>query len=309
MIGRSNGSSVLHLPFNSLPLTYATAAKQSPLTSKICPSHISPYRSATEDTCTHLLFKSYCYYYYLKGPTAVVKLDPRDTPPPLHFSPLTSEQERSSTADTTPVGTPNTFDYNFRRRSDKERDKERESLPSYFRKSFGFAGNPTSYVDSALLESDVEDNTFPLFQDSTDSEPNMATRVTPVNIATSSNSLNPSRRHHTSNLTSALQSTSGNETRPTPSMSISNGRGPHNGATHRDSLSSGIAPSGSHCGSGAQPISMNSASRERPRRESLASSMVSGMSWGGVSVGSFIRDEYGTLQSPQCSLGRPAYNG
>lgn len=29
----------------------------------------------------------------------------------------------------------------------------------------------------------------------------------------------------------------------------------------------------------------------RPRRESLAGSLVGGMSWGGVSVGSWIRDE------------------
>lgn len=32
--------------------------------------------------------------------------------------------------------------------------------------------------------------------------------------------------------------------------------------------------------------------REKPRRESLAGSLVGGMSWGGVSVGSWIRDEF-----------------
>lgn len=52
----------------------------------------------------------------------------------------------------------------------------------------------------------------------------------------------------------------------------------------------GIA--GSQSGSGAQPISVNAPSREKPRRESLAGSMVTGMSWGGNSVGSWIRDEY-----------------
>lgn len=45
-------------------------------------------------------------------------------------------------------------------------------------------------------------------------------------------------------------------------------------------------------GAGARPISMESANRERPRRESQAGSMMGGMSWGGVSVGSWIRDEY-----------------
>lgn len=100
-----------------------------------------------------------------------------------------------------------------------------------------------------------------------------------------------SRGRHTSNLTSALQSTCGNEIRPTPAMNISNGKGPHSGFGRRDSLTTALAASGSHHGSGAQPISMSNANRERPRRESLAGSMVSGMSWGGVSVGSWVRDE------------------
>ncbi|KAG9238076.1 hypothetical protein BJ875DRAFT_368662 [Amylocarpus encephaloides] len=45
---------------------------------------------------------------------------------------------------------------------------------------------------------------------------------------------------------------------------------------------------------GAKPISMNIPNRHqdgRPRRESLAGSLVQGMSWGGVSVGSWIRDD------------------
>lgn len=148
---------------------------------------------------------------------------------------MTSEQERSSTADTTPVGTPKTLYHGFRRRTDKEKD-----LSSYYRRA-------ASYVDSALLESDSDDS-FPLFED-------MAPIVSP-------------RRPQKSNLTSALKSC---EAIPAVNM-----------ADYDDPMSI----------SGSQPISVSNSNRSRPRRESLAGSMLSGMSFGGISVGSFVRDEY-----------------
>jgi transcription factor SFP1 len=44
-------------------------------------------------------------------------------------------------------------------------------------------------------------------------------------------------------------------------------------------------------GNGTKPISMSGSARDKGRRESLAGSLVGGMSWGGVSVGSWIRDD------------------
>jgi transcription factor SFP1 len=79
-------------------------------------------------------------------------------------------------------------------------------------------------------------------------------------------------------------------------MNISNGnsKGLSNGSGHLDSVSGGAPAMGSHYG-GAQPISMDGSNRKNARRESIASSLVGGMSWGGVSVGSWIRDEYGLV--------------
>ena len=205
-------------------------------------------------------------------------LDSRDTPPPLHFSPAASDRDRSSTADTTPISTPRAFATGFPRKSDKE------NLFSWHYKHGGFTGHTSSYVDSTLLESDFEDSTFPLFD-----EPSvglaMGSRSSPIEIATPSGPGLPRSPPRTSNLTSALRTTSGNEVKPTSAMDVS-GQFKGFGSSH------GGSASGSHLGTAAQPISVNSSNREKPRRESLASSMVTGMSWGGNSVGSWIRDEY-----------------
>lgn len=216
------------------------------------------------------------------APATIVKLDSRDTPPPLHHSPATSDLERASTAEPTPLGTPRGLDSLTRRRPEKE--KEKDLLFSWHRRAHGLAGN-SSYVDSTLLECDFGEPTFPLFGEPMTSD--MAYSG-PIDITTTS-----PRQNQASNLTSALQSTTGNEMRPTQAMSIIGSDAKMNGFGNghhdsRDSLTSAMAGADSRHGSGAQPISM---SREKPRRESLASSMVGGMSWGGVSVNSWVRDE------------------
>ena len=155
-------------------------------------------------------------------------------------------------------------------------------------------GGASSYADSTLLESDLEDLTFPLFTDSLENR-DMAGRSSPINIAAPSRNGSASPRHHqTSNLTSALQSTTGNEIRPTPALNIGGGdaKGFGGGFGQRDPAIGGMPAIDSQRESGAQPISMDTSNWGQPRRESLAGSLGQGMSWGGVSVGSWIRDEY-----------------
>lgn len=167
---------------------------------------------------------------------------------------------------------------------------------SWHRKATGaFGGRASLFVDSALLETEFGDSTFPLFGQSPPNH-DMVERTSPIDIATSSRHGSASPRvQQTSNLTTALHSTTGNESRQTSAMNIgaSNGKAFPTGFGRNDSLGgshSGMG-TGSQYGTGAQPMSMNIPNRGYPRRESLAGSLVGGMSWGGVSVGSWIRDE------------------
>lgn len=98
-----------------------------------------------------------------------------------------------------------------------------------------------------------------------------------------------SPRPQTSNLTSALQTTTETQPKVSPSMNagFSNGK-----AGRKESFGAGFSGlTSQYGGSGAQPISMSGSNRAHPRRESMAGSLAGGMSWGGVSVGSWIRDE------------------
>ncbi|KAJ5983335.1 hypothetical protein N7481_005434 [Penicillium waksmanii] len=99
----------------------------------------------------------------------------------------------------------------------------------------------------------------------------------PIDIATrNSTSVSPPGQQ-ASNLTSALQKAgtvedSGGFKAPPP---------------RKDSIGAATA----QWGNGTKPISMSGSNRDKGRRESLAGSLVGGMSWGGVSVGSWIRDD------------------
>ncbi|KAJ4292720.1 Transcriptional regulator of ribosomal biogenesis proteins [Kalmusia sp. IMI 367209] len=112
----------------------------------------------------------------------------------------------------------------------------------------------------------------------------MAQAASPIDIATP-----PALRNQTSNLTSALREAGASRDLGATSHHQNGVNGtdfqrPSLGGRH-DSIS-GLG--GSFYGSGARPISM----KDRPRRESnTMNSLVNGLSWGGVSVGSWIRDD------------------
>lgn len=183
------------------------------------------------------------------------------------------------------MGTPRGFGSAIPRKSERERDL----LFSWHHKNLDAGGRASVYVNSTLLDSDLEDSTFPLFGEPSP-ECEMAGRSSPINITTPSRTTPTSPRHlQASNLTSALQSTTGNEIRSSSAMNMVYGQGKGAGGARHDSVGSGLGP---HYGSGALPISMSGSHRGQPRRESIAGSLVGGMSWGGVSVGSWIRDEY-----------------
>ncbi|OOQ87689.1 C2H2 transcription factor [Penicillium brasilianum] len=91
-----------------------------------------------------------------------------------------------------------------------------------------------------------------------------------------------------SNLTSALQRAGTGERAGSISHHPSGGLAMFKAPPPRKDS---IGAANAQWGNGTKPISMSGSARDKGRRESLAGSLVGGMSWGGVSVGSWIRDD------------------
>lgn len=200
------------------------------------------------------------------------------SPPSLHHSPATSDKTQFPSRDTTPV-TPGGFSASISRNTGKDRDF---GLP-WFKRPIDVGKATTSLcVDIAILEPDFDDHSFPLFG-SSPPERSMGGGATPIDISIRQASTSP-RGQQASNLTSALQRTDSDERRAQGIMDIS---GTNNSELnrHRAAAGEGI----SHFENGARPI--QGAAGDKTRRESIAQSLNTGMSWGGISVGSWIRDE------------------
>jgi transcription factor SFP1 len=226
------------------------------------------------------------------------------TPPSLCYSPSVSDSRREST-DNTPLSTPTVEQAPWPPTSGQPK-KEKDLYFSWHRKTGAEkrSSNPllgsdwhfAHHSEESLFEDDGDgDIAFPLFPDSPprSNTATMGSSVAPVDISLpprmSSNSQSP--RNQTSNLTFALQE-AGATGQAAPEAF--NGRPlaiPEAGRLgfggRQDSLSS-VLGSSYYNGTGAKPISV----KDRNRRESnTTGSFMNGMSWGGISVGSFIRDE------------------
>lgn len=225
-------------------------------------------------------------------------LDSSETPPPLHFSPPSSDHDRTSTRETTPIGTPLGFvASNSRKLDNRDRDPHLSGNHKPGVEEF----QPTIHSGAHHTNThsaDFDYSSFPLFPSSPPDPYTMDNRTPPIDISSRQASKSPPGQQ-ASNLTSALQraatgdrsdvSSNWNGTSATAMKSSA--------AARKESFGATMA----QYGNGTKPITMAGSNRDKPRRESLAGSLVGGMSWGGVSVGSWIRDEYVIIYRAQRS--------
>ncbi|KAJ9225371.1 C2H2 transcription factor [Paecilomyces variotii] len=204
------------------------------------------------------------------------------TPPPLHYSPSISDRDPSSTRESTPVDTPFGVGVPSSRRPERERDH-------YFGRFTG-ADKSASYIDHELLEPDFEgDSNLILFPLSPPEHSKMTGPAAPLDISGRQTSVSPPGQQ-ASNLTSALQKAGNGERLGSFSNAAGNNFNSFKAnVARKDSITATMA----QWGNGTKPISVSGSNRDKqqPRRESLAGSLVGGMSWGGISVGSWIRDD------------------
>ncbi|KAK6387138.1 uncharacterized protein PV06_07675 [Exophiala oligosperma] len=208
--------------------------------------------------------------------------DYEESPPPLHHSPSPSDRSQFTSRDTTPV-TPVDSGPSFGRAFGKK--PEKTVLP-WFKKPIDVGRTTTRLcLDNSLLEPDFDDNTFPTFGASPPIR-GMASVANPLDVSTRQTSTSP-RGNQPSNLTSALQRSDSEEKRRMANA-------PAETAFNRPmpQMPSNASDDFAKFERGARPIAMKGAHNDRQaRRESIAQSINAGMSWGGISVGSWIRDD------------------
>ncbi|KAI9702731.1 MAG: Transcriptional regulator of ribosomal biogenesis proteins [Bogoriella megaspora] len=212
------------------------------------------------------------------------KLDSPTAVPSLSHSPILSDQGRGSKG-STPADSPLTPTSPL---PSRRAEREKDLYFSWFRKapSATTSDRLGSFLENEdLLFQDTGISDDPLFPSSPGRHYPAAMTVSspPIDISPPARFGSSSPGNQTSNLTSALQG-AGPLQRPSSTLNVTekSSRQLSRQASRDETALNGI----SYYGSGAQPITM----AERPRKESLAGSLVNG-SWGGVSVGSWIRDD------------------
>lgn len=211
-------------------------------------------------------------------------LDYSESPPALLHSPAASERALPTSRESTPL-TPVGYGPTTTRRPDKDRGKD-SHLP-WFKKPIDIGSATTSlFLDSSLLEPDFDDHSFPLFGSSPPARSMAVAGAAPIDITPRQSSTSP-RGPKSSNLTSALQRVPEVETSHLPSFATS--QKTSDIVDGGKSVTMGDGTSSWH--TGAKPISVKAHSKETNSQENTAQSVATGMSWGGISVGSWIRDE------------------
>lgn len=198
----------------------------------------------------------------------------RDTPPPplSHSSSLsdqTNSREVTPFTTTTSVTTAST--------SPLRRSVDHSETHPWFQK----ISTAKTTTRLSVIDPDFDENTFPTFGASP-TEQSMAVDAATNNFSVRQTSTSP-RGNQPSGLTAALKNESANtSTVQTPRMEAP-----------RPSLAVPESSDMSRIENGSRPISVKGRPNTFNRRESLAQSMGMGMgmSWGGVSVGSWVRDE------------------
>lgn len=219
----------------------------------------------------------------------MVESSASQSPPSLRFSPAVSDHDHRTTRESTPaITTP--VGCGVSSRSPNKKDDSRSDWPQHpvVADSVDRSSHQTRLgLDIAHSDYSADEVDFPIFPFSPPTSSGMMASATPIDIATRQTSVSPPGQQ-ASNLTSALQRASNGERNGSMShasgVGISVFKAP---PPRKDSVGTGSA----QWGGGSKPISVTGSNRDRSRRESLAGSLVGQMSWGGVSVGSWIRDE------------------
>jgi transcription factor SFP1 len=197
------------------------------------------------------------------------------TPPPLH-----SPSGRESSVESTPISTPRSFGYTFPTQKSKE--------PDHFFHWQGRrhqVGDDVHFThDDLLFPPDDDDSTLPLFLSSSPQPPavKMPGPASPIDIATARQS-SSSPRNQQSNLTSQLQQ---------PRIDV---RHDHSSEQVEDLDVMGKGRQESVGMLGTTPFGAQSIPQRGQRRESnskgQSGSMMTGMSWGGLSMRDFMMED------------------